>query len=58
MKVTYLKLENVAGLVVGSNLSNLEIDFSNSINKIVAIVAPNTFGKSTNEMVETSPFDS
>lgn len=45
MKVTYLKLENVAGLVVGSNLSNLEIDFSNSINKIVAIVAPNTAGK-------------
>ena len=45
MKVTYLRLENVAGLMVGSNLSKIEIDFTNSTNRIVAIVAKNSSGK-------------
>ena len=30
MKVAYLKLENVAGLVIGSNRDVLEIDFTKS----------------------------
>ena len=46
MKVTYLKLENVAGLVVGSNLDSFEIDFTKSTNKIIAIVSSNSTGKS------------
>lgn len=47
MKVTYLKLKNVAGLKVGSNLDEIEIDFTNSINKIIGIIGANTSGKST-----------
>lgn len=46
MKITYIKLENVAGLMVGSNISKLEIDFNKSKNKIIAIQAPNGSGKS------------
>lgn len=46
MKVTYLKLVNVAGLVTGSNKETLEIDFSKSKNRIVAIIAGNAKGKS------------
>lgn len=46
MKVTYLKLLNVAGLYVGSGIEEIEIDFRNSINPIVAIIAPNASGKS------------
>ena len=47
MKVTYLKLENVAGLVIGSNRDVLEIDFTKSQNELVAIMSPNGSGKST-----------
>lgn len=46
MKVTYLRLENVEGLRVGSNRTFIEIDFSKARNKIVCIVGPNGFGKS------------
>lgn len=46
MKVTYIKLKNVAGIYVGSKRDEIEIDFSKSINKIVAIVAKNASGKS------------
>lgn len=45
MKVTYLKLENVAGLKVGSKLDSIEIDFSKSINSIIAILGENGKGK-------------
>ena len=47
MKVTYLKLENIAGLKVGSNKESIEIDFSKSKNKIITIQGPNGAGKST-----------
>lgn len=46
MKITYLKLENVAGLYVGGNRSSIEIDFSKSKNKIIAISGSNGVGKS------------
>ena len=46
MRVTYLRLENVAGLIVGSNLDILEIDFTKCKNNVVAIQAPNGYGKS------------
>ena len=46
MRITYLKLLNVAGLKVGSGIDELEIDFSKSINKIIAIMAKNASGKS------------
>ena len=46
MKVTYIKLKNVAGVYVGLNKTELEIDFKNSINKIVAIVGRNGCSKS------------
>lgn len=45
MKVTYLKLKNVAGLKVGSDLDEIEIDFANSVNKIVGIIGKNGNGK-------------
>ena len=47
MKITYVKLENVAGLLVGSDKSVLEIDFSKSKNKIISIMAKNGAGKTT-----------
>jgi len=46
MKITYIKLENIAGLVAGSNLYNLEIDFQKSINRIISIISTNGKGKS------------
>lgn len=46
MKVVYIKLENVAGLYVGSNRDSLEITFDNSHNKIVNIAGSNGKGKS------------
>ena len=46
MKITYIKLENIAGLVAGSNLYDLEIDFSKSINRITSVIGRNTSGKS------------
>lgn len=55
MKVTYIRLENVAGLVVGSNKSVIEIDFSKSINKIIAIAGVNGAGKSV-LLSSISPF--
>ncbi len=55
MKVTYLKLVNVAGLIVGSGIYTLEIDFSKSLNNIIAITAPNASGK-TCLLLSISPF--
>ena len=46
MRVTYLKLENVAGLYVGSNINSIEIDFTKAKNKITCIVGKNGDGKS------------
>ena len=46
MKVTYLKLVNAAGLYVGSGLKEIEINFDNSINKIIGIIGNNGAGKS------------
>ena len=46
MRITYIKLENVAGISVGMSRDVLEIDFSKSMNKIVAIQARNGSGKS------------
>lgn len=46
MKIKYLKLENVAGLLVGSNKTSIEIDFSNSHNKIISLQGQNGTGKS------------
>ena len=45
MKISYIKLINVAGLYVGSNKNEIEINFDNSNNKIVSIIAPNGCGK-------------
>lgn len=47
MKITYIKLENVAGLLVGSDKKVLEIDFTKSKNKIISIQAKNGAGKTT-----------
>ncbi len=46
MRITKLKLENVAGLYVGSGLSEIEIDFTKSKNKITLIQSQNGKGKS------------
>ena len=46
MKITYIKLVNVAGIYVGLNKEELEIDFSKSRNKIIAICGRNGNGKS------------
>lgn len=46
MKITYIKLENVAGISVGSNKTVLEISFEKSKNKIVCISGANGMGKS------------
>ena len=46
MKITYIKLENVAGIYVGSNKDILEISFEKSKNKIISISATNGKGKS------------
>lgn len=45
MRVTYIKLENVAGLMVGSSKPSIEIDFSQSTNKIISIQGRNGVGK-------------
>lgn len=45
MRVTYLKLENVAGLMVGSNKSSIEIYFDKGANKIITIQGRNGVGK-------------
>ena len=46
VRITKLRLENVAGLYVGSGLSEIEIDFSKSKNKITLIQSQNGRGKS------------
>lgn len=46
MKISYLKLKNIAGLKVGSNLDEIEIDFNDSHNRIISIIARNGSGKS------------
>jgi len=46
MKISYIRLENVAGIYVGSNKNVLEISFENSVNKIVSISGANGRGKS------------
>ena len=46
MKITYIKLENVAGIYVGSNKRSIEISFEKSKNKIVSISGRNGAGKS------------
>ncbi|MCM1237221.1 MAG: hypothetical protein NC489_44705, partial [Ruminococcus flavefaciens] len=45
MKITYIKLENVAGIMVGSDKKVLEISFERSRNKIVSIQGMNGKGK-------------
>ncbi len=45
MKLIYIKLVNVAGLMVGSNKNTIEIDLSKSKNKIIAICGRNGSGK-------------
>ena len=47
MKVTYLKLENVAGVEVGLNKSVLEISFEKSKNRIVSLIGRNGSAKTT-----------
>lgn len=47
MKITYFKLENSAGILTGSDKNSIEIDFSNSSNKIISIQGCNGSGKST-----------
>lgn len=55
MRVVYLRLENVAGLFVGSNKDHIEIDFQSSYNKIVSIQGRNGLGK-TVLLSSISPF--
>ena len=45
MKITYVRLENVAGLYVGLDRDFIEINFQNSENKIVSIMGENGVGK-------------
>lgn len=46
MKILYFKLENSAGLSIGSNKNVIEIDFKKSKNKIISIQGLNGSGKS------------
>ena len=46
MKITGIKLENVSGIYVGQNKNIIEIDFSNSKNKLISIQGKNAVGKS------------
>ena len=47
MKITYFKLENSAGIEIGTKKNSIEIDFSKSKNRIISIQAKNGSGKST-----------
>lgn len=47
MKITYAKLVNVSSIQTGSNVNELEIDLSNSRNRIVLIGGPNGCGKTS-----------
>lgn len=57
MKVTYLRLENVAGIFVGSDKTDIEISFDKSKNNIIAIVGANGSGK-TVLLSSINPFSS
>jgi ABC-type cobalamin/Fe3+-siderophores transport system ATPase subunit len=46
MKISYIRLENVVGIYVGSNKDFIEIDFTDSRNKIICIEGANGSGKS------------
>jgi energy-coupling factor transporter ATP-binding protein EcfA2 len=46
MKISYIRLENVVGIFVGSNKDFIEIDFTDSRNKIICIEGANGSGKS------------
>jgi len=47
MKITYIKLVNIAGFYVGGNRDTIEINFDKSKNKIIAIEGINASGKTT-----------
>lgn len=47
MKITYIRLENAAGILVGQDTKIIEIDFSKSKNIITAVQGMNGCGKST-----------
>lgn len=49
MRIVYLKLVNVAGIFVGQNKTEIEIDFSHSKNRIVCITGSNGSGKTALE---------
>ena len=49
MRITYIKLVNVASLYTGSNINTLELDFSNTHSNIILITGPNGCGKTTLE---------
>lgn len=49
MRITYIKLVNVASLYTGSNVNTLELDFSNTHSNIILITGPNGCGKTTLE---------
>lgn len=49
MKITYIKLVNIASLYTGSNVNTLELDFSNAHSNIILITGPNGCGKTTLE---------
>lgn len=55
MKVTYIRLENIAGLYVGSDKKILEISFAESRNNIISIQGGNGVGK-TVLLSSISPF--
>ena len=55
MKITYLKLKNFVNIKVGMKRTEIEIDFSNSNNKLVLLCGPNGSGK-TSLLSELHPF--
>lgn len=55
MKITYLKLKNFVNIKVGMKRTVIEIDFSNSNNKLVLLCGPNGSGK-TSLLSELHPF--
>lgn len=57
MKILKLVLENFANIHTSMNTHKLEIDFSNSVNKICLIIGPNGSGK-TSIMSLLNPFAS
>lgn len=57
MRILYVRLENVAGIKVGSGRDVLEIDLRNSTNRLVAIQGVNGSGK-TALLSSLTPFSS